>query len=77
MTFLIYTVSFKTIQSILFSKWQLLIFSGGIHPLPTNTPLKGVPPICFHQNDRKGCTLDYLDGLGHFLFGFGATGKKS
>ena len=35
-----------------------------------------LPPI-FHQNDHKGCTLDYLDGLGHFLFGFGATGKNS
>ena len=30
-----------------------------------------------HQNDRKWCTLDYLDGLRHFLFGFGATGKTS
>ena len=30
----------------------------------------------FHQTDPKGCTLDYLDGLGHVLFGFGATGKK-
>ena len=27
------------------------------------------------QNDRKGCTLDYLYGLGHFRFGFGATEK--
>ena len=27
-------------------------------------------PIFFHLNDHKGCTLDYLDGLGHFLFGF-------
>ena len=32
MTFVIYTVSFKTIQSIHFSKWRLLIFSGGNHP---------------------------------------------
>ena len=24
-----------------------------------------------------GCRIDYLGGLGHFLFGFGATGKKS
>ena len=29
-----------------------------------------------HQNDRKECTLDYLDGLGHFFFRVGATGKK-
>ena len=34
------------------------------------------PPTLFNQNDRKGCTLDNLDGLGLFLFGFGATGKK-
>ena len=39
-------------------------------------PLKGVPLIFFHQNDRKGCTLNCLDGLGPFLFGLGATGKK-
>ena len=38
--------------------------------------MKGVTPI-FFQNDRKGCTLNNLDGLGHFLFGLGATGKKS
>ena len=30
----------------------------------------------FHQNDRQGCTLDCLDGLGHFPFGFGSTGKN-
>ena len=29
------------------------------------------------QNDRKGCTLDYLHGLGHFVFGLGTTGKNS
>ena len=23
----------------------------------------------------KGCSLDYLDTLGHFLFGFGRQGK--
>ena len=36
MIFLIYTVSLKIIQSIFFffSKWRLLIFSGGNHPLP-------------------------------------------
>ena len=39
-------------------------------------PEEGTPDFSFHQNDRKGCTLDYLDGLGHFLFGFGATGKN-
>ena len=81
MTFLIYTVSFNTIQSINFSKWQLLIFSGGNPPVPAifdslPYPLKGTPDF-FHQNDRKGCTLNYLDGLGHFLFDFGATGNNS
>ena len=40
---------------------------------------EGGIPICFRQNDRKGCSLDYLDGFGHFLFGFGfgAAGKNS
>ena len=33
MTFLLYTVSFKTILSKCFSKWRLLIFLGGNHPL--------------------------------------------
>ena len=49
-------------------------------------PLKVVLPFFVHQTDRKGCTLDYLydyrhgawlHDLGHFLFSFGATGKKS
>ena len=36
-----------------------------------------IPAECaIIQNDHKGCTLDYLDGLGHFHFGFGATGKN-
>ena len=57
---------------------RLLIFSGGNHLLPAifdglPYPLKGLPPIFFIKNDRKGCTLDYLDGLGNFLFGFEAT----
>ena len=43
----------------------------------TLLPVKGVPPIFFYQNDRKGWTLNYLVGLGHVLFGLGATGKKS
>ena len=75
MTFLIYTI-----QSIKFSKWGLLIFSGANH-LPYAPSLTAYltprTPDFFRQNDRKGCTLDYLDGLSHFLFGFGATGKKS
>ena len=37
---------------------------------------EGIPPICFGQNDHKGCSLDYLDGFGHFLFGFGVVGKN-
>ena len=87
MTFLIYTVSFKTIQSIFFfTKWRLLIFLGEHHHPPSphsaslttclNPTWRGTPDFCFHQNDRKGCSLDYLDALGHFIFGFGATGKK-
>ena len=39
------------------------------------TPTEGGNPFFFCQNDRKGCSLDYLDGLSHFLFGFGAAGK--
>ena len=41
------------------------------------TPLEGVPPIYFCQNNRKECSLDYLDGFGHFLFGFGAATETS
>ena len=79
MTFLIYTVSLKIIQSIFFPKWRLLIFSGGNKPLTRHIWLAYLTPTpdFFHQNDRKGCTLEYLDGLGHFLFGFGESGKKS
>ena len=46
-------------------------------PLPVPAIFDGLPYplIFFHQNDRKGCSLDYLDGLGHFLFGFWATEK--
>ena len=49
MTFPIYTVSLKIIQSIRYSKWRLSFFSDGNHP--------PYPPsfFCFHQNDRKGC----------------------
>ena len=79
MIVLVYTVSFKTIQSKNFSKWRLLIFSGGNHPYsPSFTAyLSPRTPDFFHQTDRKGCTLDYLDGLGHFLFGLRRQGKKS
>ena len=50
-------------------------------PLPPSltaylTPEKGTPGFFFHQNDRKECTLDYLDGFGRFLFGFGRKGKN-
>ena len=37
-----YTISFKTIQSINFSKWRLLIFSGGNHP-PVSAIFDGLP----------------------------------
>ena len=31
----------------------------------------------FRQNDRRGCSLPYIDGFGYFLFGFGAAVKNS
>ena len=34
------------------------------------------PHFFFHQNDHKGCTLDFLDGLGHFLFWFWGDREK-
>ena len=77
MTFIIYTVSFKTIQSTFFSKWRLLIFSDGSHtPLPAifdnlPNPLKAGTPDFFHQKDRKECILDYLDGLLHIVLVLG------
>ena len=43
----------------------------------TLPPPQGVNSIFSPQNDSKGCTLDYIDGLGHFLSGFGSTGKNS
>ena len=66
------------LQSIKFSKWWLLIFSGGNHPsYPPSLTVHLTPRRdFFHQNDRKGCIVDYIDCLGHFLFGFGATGKN-
>ena len=39
-------------------------------------PPEGGTPNFVHKNDSKGCSLDYLDALGHFLFGFGATRKS-
>ena len=33
----------------------------------TLPPGKVVPPIFFHENDRKGCKRDYLYALGNFL----------
>ena len=37
--------------------------------------LKGVPNF-LRQNDCKGCSLDYVDGLVTFFFGFGVAGKS-
>ena len=34
------------------------------------------PQFYFHQNDRKGCTRDYLYALDHFLQRFGAIRKN-
>ena len=55
-----------------FSKWRLLIFPGGNHqPYPPSLTVylnhPGYPHFFFHKKYHKGCTLDYLDGLGHFL----------
>ena len=36
---------------------------------------KGQGSFHVYQNASKGCQIDHLDDLGHFLFGFGATGK--
>ena len=48
------------------------------------TYMKGIPRffvclfVCFFiKMTAKGCTLDYVEGLGHFLIDFGATGKHS
>ena len=40
-------------------------------------PEGGTPKNFSRQNDRKGCSLAYLDGFGHFLFDSGAAGKNS
>ena len=37
-------------------------------------PVKVVPSISFHQNDRKVYPIDHLYGVGHFPFGFHAAG---
>ena len=58
-----------------FLRWQPRPYSPSL--TANHTPLEGVLPIRFHQNDRKGRTLDYLDGSGHLLFGLGATEKNS
>ena len=85
MIFLICTISFKTIQSFFFKMATFNFLRWQPPPYPQSltvnlTSLKGVPRFFFHQNDRKGCTLDYhySDGLlGHFLFGFWAIGKTN
>ena len=82
MVILTYSASFNCIACRYFSKWPLKIFSGGNHPPYSPsltaylTPPEGGTPIFFFQNDRKGCSLDYPGGFGHFLFGFGAAGKN-
>ena len=59
MIFLIHTVKFLYHTINKFFDYPPAIFDGLPYSLPN-----GVPPIFFHQKDRKGCTLDYLDGLG-------------
>ena len=63
-----------------FFRWQPspvpAIFEGLHYPPPQET-LPQVSTPDFYQNDGKECTWYCLDGLGHFPFGFGATGKNS
>ena len=62
---------------------EIKIFSGGDHPpVPTtfnclpNPHLEGVPPFFFVKMTAKNVFKFYLDGFGHFTFGFGAVGKN-
>ena len=71
-------------MQIFFSKEQLLKFSQvATIPVPAifdslyPTPPEGDTPIFSRQNDHNGCSLENIDGFDHFLFGFGAEGKKS
>ena len=71
------SVSFSIIVCRYFSKWRIFCFlktekvaSTPPHPLTLTAylpPGKVVPPIFFHENDRKGCKRDYLNALGNFL----------
>ena len=54
------------------------MFLGGNH-----SPTRHTPPLplfffffFFHQNDLKVCSLDYIDGYFHFLFGLGSNREK-
>ena len=86
MTSVTHIVSLKTMSNIYFVfKLATLNFPWWQPLLPlltglwrrTLAPGKVVPPTCFHQNDSEGCRIDHLDGLGHFCFGSGKTGKNS
>ena len=81
---LTYSVSFSYIAFRYFSKWRLKFSQVATTPLPYPPSLTAYPtlpeagtPNFYRQNDRKGCSLDHLDGFGYFLFGFGAAGKNS
>ena len=54
-----------------FLRWQPPAVPAIFDGLPC--PPEGSTPDFFHQNDRKGCTLDYLEG--HFLF-LGGGGER-
>ena len=61
-------------MQISFSKWRHKIRWQPHRYRPSLTayltPPEGSTPIFFRQNYRKGCSLDYLDGFGHY-FGVG------
>ena len=83
-----YTVSFKTYKQDLFqngdfSMYMYFQWDGGYHPhvlsyfdgLPYPR-VRWYPNFFSIKMDREGCRIDYLHGLGHFLFWFGDDRKK-
>ena len=73
--------TFKTIQSINFSKCRLLVLSGGNHPIPAifdSLPYPPPYPRFLFSSKWPQRIYFWLPRwlMGHFLFGFGATGKK-
>ena len=69
------TVIIKTVLIKYFSKQWFLMLPGSTNSSPSN--LDGLPysrvrwyPNCFHQNDHKGCKIDYLDAPRPFPLAF-------